>query len=168
MAVLVAAERVLRVVEVDRRQPGQIDGPVERRQRGLVPVLVAEVVAGDEGVAGVEADTQVPGVVHAPQDLPELVEVRAQRAALPCRVLEQDARFEVGSGGEDLIQRARHTLDAGLHPFAHVGARVEHEAGHAQAVAAFELISQRREGLLAHLGVGAREVDQVARVRDHR
>src|SRR5437870_125454 len=78
----VRAKRLLRVVEVERADPGDSDVPLDLFGRALPAAARADVVAGGEDVAGVDADADALPVVDELDDLPELLERAAEAGAL--------------------------------------------------------------------------------------
>src|SRR5690606_609248 len=72
--VLLAAQRVLGVVEVERLDALQPEGGVGRVEHGLVAVLTGEVVPGRERVARVDADAHPIFGVDALDDGGQLLE----------------------------------------------------------------------------------------------
>ncbi len=133
-----------------------------------VTFVVTKVVAGREGMAGVDADPEPIRFGDGGQDRFELLEIGAQRGALPGRVLQQDLGAESWAFGVDAVEGADDAFDARGYPLANVRSRVEHEAGNAEAAAALELVGQSRHGLLEELVFRAGQVDEVRGVGDDR
>src|SRR5262249_47021765 len=77
-----AAERPLRIVDVECLQPIEADEPAELPEGRRVAFGRAEVVARCEQVAGVEAHADARVVVHLRDDRSELLEGRAERGSL--------------------------------------------------------------------------------------
>ena len=103
------AERHLRVVDVQAAQAVEADFGVELVDDRRQPLGVADLVAGGEQVAAVEADADPLDRRRQLDQLGELVEVAAERALGAGRVLEQD-RAALGLG-----QRPRDRLRGALH-----------------------------------------------------
>ena len=96
--------------------------------QGCVPTFGrANVVSGGEEMAGVEADGQAFGVLHAIIDRGEMFHAMAQTAPLPCRVLERDAHFGLARGCERFVESCDGALDADLLAGAHVRAGMHHQ-----------------------------------------
>src|SRR5215218_1155408 len=136
----------LRVVEVDGEHVLKLDVRVERVERGREAVFVAYVVAGREGVRGVEADAEVE-VGAPPGDLAQVLEAVADALALPGRVLKEDAE-----GVEfEPFTRGLQTLGAGADGVRLAGAagaaRVEDEVVRAEGEPALDLLAERGDGL---------------------
>lgn len=166
--ILVRAPRALGVVEMDRPQIGQADGIVEVREGGREGGRGAQVVAGGEGVACVEADADAGLVCDLVDDGAEIGEGAAEGVAAVVggrrHVFEE--RHDVvglGVGGVEAGGEAGERLGAGRP----VGvARMEVVEADAEAFAAPEVVHERGVGLRAFGVVGVGQVDEVAAVRD--
>src|SRR4051812_13781203 len=155
----------LRGVERDGEDVLKLDVRVERVERGREAVLVAYVVAGREGVRGVEADAEVQFGAPA-GDLAQVLEAVADALALPGRVLQknpQGVEFEP-------FARGLQTFGAGADGILFAGAagtaRVEDEVVCAEREAALDLLAEGGDGLLADAFVRGGEVDEVVGVDD--
>src|SRR2546426_7472427 len=90
MAIEPAAERALRVVQVEGDDPVEAQAGVELGECGRVAGGRAQVVARGEGVLGVEADAQPLAPARPGREPPELREAPADLRPLSGRVLERD------------------------------------------------------------------------------
>src|SRR5881392_1607564 len=72
------AERLFRIVEVKRADVGDADVLIERLDRSLVIVTVAELVSRGEDVAGVETDADALLVIDERDDASQLFERAAK------------------------------------------------------------------------------------------
>ena len=88
VAVAVGAERRLRVVQVQRAEPVEADDGVGALERVLQARHRADVVAGREQVAGVEAEPEPPLAAAGLDQRGQLLERAPERAAGAGRVLE--------------------------------------------------------------------------------
>ena len=149
-----------------RRQPVQPDVAVELVDHAGDAFGVGEVVAGGEGVLGVQTDAQARAV-HRAQHLAQLIEFRADVLAHAGHILQaQDWAF----GG--LIQ---HPVD-GLHHLGKdslvagpaVAAGVKYHAAGADLVGQLHVLHQRRYGLLHVVRVGVAQVDEIDSVQERR
>ena len=78
------------VVEVEGLDPLEADRPVERLPSWpRYSRAVAQRIAGGEDVAGVEADAQPVGVLHAVEDRGQVLESPAERGSLAGRGFQQ-------------------------------------------------------------------------------
>src|SRR5205814_10449831 len=82
VAIDAAAERPLRVVQVKHLQPIEADQPLELLEGRRVAAGRADLVAGGEQMARVEADADPAMAVGLRDDRCELLERRAERRAL--------------------------------------------------------------------------------------
>ena len=168
MAVAVGAERRLRVVDVQRAQPAEPDDPVELVEHAGEPVGRADVVAGGEQVAGVEADAEplaAAGDLDQPRELLERAPQRAARAGgvLQVQLAVAGLRQRLGDRGAGTVER-RVDGAAALQR----RARVQHDGVRAQRGAGAQRAGQRRERLGAEVRVLGGRVEQVDGVDQQR
>src|ERR1051326_7252953 len=95
MPVDARAERLLRVVEVERADLADAGVAVDLVDDALPSVARADVVAGGEDVAGVDADADALFVVDEGDDPPPLLQRAAEARALARGSLEQRDDFVV-------------------------------------------------------------------------
>ena len=166
MAVDVAAEVGLGIVEVHAAQVLEADDVLELRHGDVVSLLRADVVARREHVAGVDADADARLVFDLVDDVGEVLELPAEVAALPRRVL-QHQRHPAG-----VVEGTVHALGDVVQAllFAdllEVRTGVEVEPVEPQLHAAFRLVQEGVEGFLPLLRIRMAEVDQVRIVRQY-
>src|SRR5258705_13422148 len=95
MSIDARAERLLRVVQVKRADVFDADEALHLVDHPLPAVARADVVAGGEDVAGVDADVDARLVVDRGDDPPQLLQRTADARALSCRRLHQRPRTKV-------------------------------------------------------------------------
>ena len=168
MTVHTAVELLFRIVQVERRQEPDPDGLVELGERPFVAFPGADVVAGGERVLGVEAHPEPVALLHAVDDVADVLEAVAQVGALPGGDLQRDAHLEARAAPVDGVQGTGDCTQA--HSFARpgVGSRMGDEAGNVQSLAALHLVHEGGHGLLPQLPVWRAEVQQVGVVGHHR
>jgi len=88
VAIDAAAQRFLRVVEVQRLQPIESHEPAELLERRRVSLRRTQIVARREQMAGVQANADAPVAVHSGDDRRQLLECGAERRALARGVLQ--------------------------------------------------------------------------------
>src|SRR5439155_17211653 len=96
MAVNARAERLLRVVGVDRNQSFQAQDPLHLVHGLLQPFGRADVVAGAVQVAGIPADRQAAVTAESPDDVGQLLETHSERLALASAHLQANPRLALG------------------------------------------------------------------------
>lgn len=162
--VAVGAEGGLAVVEVESPEVLVADDFVERAHGGLEGLGRAEVVAGGEGVARVDADADPADVVDLGDDVPQVLEGGAHDVAAARHVLQHgDDR------GRGLVRPVELGGDAPARRGPRVPARVarvEVVQPHAEALAALQVVEEARVRLLGLGLVRLRQVDEVAAVRE--
>ena len=134
--------------------------------RGQV-LLVGDVVALDEEVAGVEAEAEALAAAGQLDQLGGLVEVAAEQAFVAGGLLEQErAASRCPSSAAAIVFAG--ALHRGPERLAFLRAGVEDDAGGADPVADPQRVGERGQRLLAQLFVFAGAVDQVDGVDHHR
>ena len=129
MQVAAGAELRLRVVAVDGRDVLGADLALQFVHRRGDAVGRADVIAGGERMAGIDADLR-PRIADALEDLAEVGELRADGATLAGGVLEDHPRI-VGCFGQDVLRRLADLLEDGFEAEALVAAGVEDDAARA-------------------------------------
>ena len=166
MTVHAAAASFLAVVEMHGAQVLASYESIELVEGESVAHLVADVVAGGEGVAGVYADAYTALVVHATDDACYLSEGVPEVGALPGGVLYHGAYLHGLAEGE--VNLLGYLVEALLLAYlVEVRTRVEVEHGQPQLVAARHLVEEGVAAFQQVLLVGASEVDEVAVVWQH-
>jgi len=122
-------EPLLGVVQVEGAEPVQANQPVEGLERGCEPFLAADIVAGREEVAGVEAEAEALGLPHPLQDPAQLLEPGADQVPRPRRVLEDDPDPEALGPAVKVIDGGGDPLEAGVEPRPLVRARMDDDEG---------------------------------------
>ena len=147
-------------------QVAQADGRVEFVEHPRVACARAQVVAGREQVAGVQAHPGAIGIGDALDQRGKLFEGAADVRPLPRRALHH------GRHAFGLLQRLVDVpgdlLDAALAGHLHAllgGAGVEVQVAEPEHLAAAHLVQERDAGLGDHLRIGTAQVDQVAVMR---
>src|SRR4029450_14079579 len=101
------AELALGVVEMEGRDLLDADGAVDAPRGRLVRLARAQIVAGREGVAGIEADADSLGLAHAHEDVGDLLESASDGASLPRPDFEQDPGRGARAGAERPVAGGR-------------------------------------------------------------
>ena len=99
-----AAARLLRVVQVKHLDAVEADDAIERLERLAIALFGADVVAGGQQVAGVEADADARRAVEPLEDRREVLEAVAEVGALPGGVLEQDHRCRAAAARRSSVR----------------------------------------------------------------
>ena len=120
VAVLVGAERVLRVVQVDGAQAVEPDHAIELLQHAVQ--IAGDVVAAVPHVAGVQAHGHLFVQLHLIQNGGQLFKRAAHLAALARHRFKQQRGGLLGRN--HLIQRVGDERDARLGALAHMAARM--------------------------------------------
>jgi len=115
---------------------------VEGLDRGVPTLGRAELVAGGENVAGVEAHAETSRILRRADDVAQLFEARADAGALPGRRLEPDRRGRFRPG-ESTVEHPRDPPHAGGRPGLAAGSRMKHQRRNAESLAAVELLGER-------------------------
>lgn len=117
-------------------------------------------------MARVEADADARVAVEPLEEAGEVLEVVADRRALTGRALEQHACRAAAPRAQDRSETGGDAIEGrGLARRA-ACAGVQHDAEQPERLGPIDLVGQRRARGGSQGGVGRREVDQVARVRD--
>ena len=94
----------------------------------------------------------------------QLGERPSDRVTPTGRVLERHLDPVAGGPGQRLVERSDDPTKPGLEPRAHVRAGMDDHAREAERLASLELVGERVDRLRPGRGVGAGQVDEVARV----
>ena len=164
VAVLVAAARVLAVIEMDGLEARKADDAVELRQH-LVEVL-ADVVTAVPDVAGVEADAELCAEFDAVDDGAQLLERAADLRALARHRLQEDRRLLVRR--EDIVELLGNQRDALLSALTDVASGVEVVEVAGQVLEPLQVVGHRLVGKAAQVLLGRTGVHRVGRMRDKR
>src|SRR5262249_36358322 len=116
VAVEVAAELPLRIVEVEGSDLADADRAGERCEGLLVSGGRAQVVPRREDMARIEADADPLRLADARQDVPDLLEASADGGPLSRPHFQQDARRGERPLRERLVERGRDPRAARLEP----------------------------------------------------
>ena len=165
VAIDAAAERPLRVVQVKHLQPIEADQPLELPEGGRVAAGRADVVAGGEQMAGVEADADPAVAVGLRDDRCELLERGPERRALPGGLLEQNHRLAAAPRAQQLEERRGDEREAIGLVARGIASRVQDDAEQAERFGAIDLVAHRLDRHPAQRRQRGGEVDQVAAVR---
>src|ERR1043165_5684496 len=168
VAVDARAERLLRVVEGERADFADADVRVDLVDDALPSAARADVVAGGEDVAGVDADADALLFVDEVYDPAELLERAAEAGALPRGGLEERDDLVPRQARMHVVERARDLVGAGGDARAEVRAGMEDDGVDAEALGAVELVGHRLERVAVDLRVRRGEVDEVRRVGEDR
>lgn len=166
VAVEAAVEIGFGIVGVDNAETVQADGFVEQSDGVSVTVVGAEIVAGGEDVAGVEADAKAVGRFDSVDDAGEVFEGVAEGVAGAGGGFEQD----FSSGGdffEDTVQGGADLVDALDDAPAAVGAGVEYKKVDVKKVATAVFVEKGGEAFSIDGSVGCGGIDQIAAVGDN-
>ena len=117
---------------------------------------------------GVDAHAEAAWFLHLREDAPEVLEEVAHAGALAGGVLEEDGRALPSGVGEDEVERLHDPREPRVVARAEVRAGVQHAVGDAERARSLHLGDQRGPGLPEDLAVVGGEVDEVARVGEHR
>src|SRR3970040_2907935 len=119
---------------------------IEFSESPLVAFLRANVVAGGEGMLGVEADSDAIVFFRGIDHVADLLEAIAKIGALPGGDLEGDFHLVARAGFMDFVERLRDQFDPFRLARAHVRAGMRHEIRDAENLAALQLIDESRHG----------------------
>ena len=164
VAVLMRAERILGVVDVEGAEPGESDDAVELGED--VVEGGGDGVSGVVDVAGVEGDEEVFGVFHAVDDGAEVRELAADFGALAGHGLQQDGGG--GERGQHDVEQGDDVPDAGLHALSDMGAGMEVVEAAGDGLDAGEVVEEGVEGEPPDLGLGRGGIEGVWGVGDGR
>ena len=128
MTVETRAERSLCVVQVKREHPAAPHGCLALRHRATVAGPGAEIVAGGEQMARVQANADPLGPGGALEQGGQLVECPADRVPGAGRVLERYLDPIARGPCERLVERGRDPADPRLESGAHVRAGMDDHA----------------------------------------
>src|SRR5262249_21359601 len=154
--------------QVERDDAAGTDGRVEVGHRPLVADRRGEVVAGGEGVLGVEADAEAIAGAGLGAQAAEVLEAPADLRTLTGRVLEGDRGTKPTAGGEHLVEGARRDSETGILSGAAVRTGMRDEVWDREPFASLQLGDHLTHGALTERGVGRRQVEEVRVVREHR
>jgi hypothetical protein len=96
----------------------------------------------------------------------QLAEGPSDRVAAARRVLQRDLDAVAGGPRKRLVEGADDPANPGLEPRAHVRAGMDDHERETERLATLELVGERVDRLCPRGGVGAGQIDEVARVRE--
>ena len=114
VAVNARSEPLLGIVEVEALQPLQPDKAVELRHGVGIALRRGGVVAGGEGVAGIETDREFPWIFRAVDNCSQFLEGPPQVGPLPGGGLDQYLPVELRHFAEELVKGRNYPCQAGL------------------------------------------------------
>lgn len=159
-----AAKGAFGIVEVHAAQILKADDTVEVGKGLLAGFGAPQVVAGGKGVAGIDADADTGFIFHAIDDGREMLELKAEVAALAGGVFDHGGdAFGLGQRDIDRFGDARQALL--LRDLLQMAAGVEVEQRQPQLLAAGHLIDEGITGFFQRFFHRMAEVNQVAVVR---
>ena len=118
VTILVRVEAELRTVHMNRLDLGQADRLIQLAHHAVV--VVHQIVAGIQHMAGVERDADLRLILHAIHDRGELIEIAATFRAFAGHGLQK--HHDAGRALEHLIQSLADQPAAGLGALAHMRA----------------------------------------------
>ena len=154
VAVDAAAERPLRVVQVEHLQSFDADETFELFEDARVALWRHDVVARRQQVTGVEADADTAGMFGARHDVRDLFEGCSEGCSLPGCVLQQDHCLAATARLEKLAQAVRDPVEARAFAPRGVAAGVQHDAMQAERFGAIELVGHRADRLTPQRFIG--------------
>ena len=152
---------------MEHANPLDPDACIEIRERLVERGRIRDVDTRRPPVARVEAEAEPRMPVDGVRERRELGDRAADRAARSGSVLHAQPEI-VGRELEELAQRGLDDLDGLVEPEPEVGADVEDDRLRADRVRRLHRRPQRRQRVLAHGRVAAREVHEVEGVTGHR
>ena len=168
VAVHPAPQVFFRIVDVHDVQAPEADLALESSHGFGIGRARAQIVAGGEHVARVQADAQALRTPHLGQDGGDLLESVADRRPLAGHGLDGDARPAGRQPHVDLVDGPGHPAHPEVVALSHVSARVHHEPFHPQPPAALQLLDDRADRPRVQRVVGRAQIDQVGVVRHDR
>src|SRR3989454_4095536 len=166
VAVELRSEVAHRVVQVERADPAESHGLVDRLEERLVAVSRPEVVARRERVACVHADPEAIRMGRAFHHLGELLEPIADDGARSRRILQDREHVRGVRVLEAPVEARRDRLDGVRLAPPDVGSRVEDHVVDSEDLSPVELLHERDAAVVERVIVRSREVDQIVRVND--
>src|SRR2546422_2141855 len=166
MAVELRSEVAHRIVQVERADPTESDGLVDRPEERLVAVPRPEVVARGERVARVDADPEAVRMGRAFHHLGELLEPIPDDRARSRGVLQDREHVRGVRVLEAPVEARRDRLDGVRLAPPDVGSRVEDHVPDSEDLSPVELLHERDAAVVERVIVRSREVDQIVRVND--
>src|SRR5215471_6880192 len=118
------------------------DGLIEFAEGAVVTLLRANIIAGGEGVRGVETDTQPIAFLGGVDDLTDLFEAVADIGSLAGGDFECYLSPVTGTSLVNDIQRLRDGFDSGQFAGSDVRTGMRDEILYAQYFASFELVDE--------------------------
>ena len=160
MAVDAAAQNLHRIVQVHAFQVSESDDAFQLGERGVARLARPEVVPRREGVAGVDADAHPRFVLHALDQIGEVLEAESEVRTLPRGVL--DHRRHAVRAVERHVDRLGDPVERLLlGDLLQVAAGMEVQPVEAQQFAPLHLVEERRARFFERFLLGMSEVDQV-------
>src|SRR2546422_2167859 len=166
VAVELRSEVAHRVVQVERADPAESHGLVDRLEERLVAVSRPEVVARRERVACVHADPEAIRMGRAFHHLGELLEPIADDGARSRRILQDREHVRGVRVLEAPVEARRDRPDGVRLAPPDVGSRVEDHVADSEDLSPIELLHERDAAVVERVIVRSREVDQIVRVND--
>ncbi len=166
VAVHPAAQVRLGIVQVHAAQVAEADDLIELGKGRFTGLAGAQVVAGGEGVAGIDADAHPGLVLHSFDDGRQVLEAVTDVAALPGGVL--DDRGDTLGPFQRPVDGVGHPAQARLlGDLLQVAAGVEVEQLQPQLLAALHLVEKGRPRFLQPRLLGMPQVDEITVVGQH-
>lgn len=164
MQITVGTEGGLAVIHVQGLEILEPHDPVELVHGRGKSFRGAQVVAGGEGVAGIDADADAGLVVNLVDDGAQVLEAAADNVTVAAHVLE-DGDDSVG-GAVGAVQLRGDAGRGGGHGVAAGGTRVEVVQLDAEGIAPLQVVDKVVIGLVRLGLVGLCQVDEVGAVRE--
>src|SRR2546428_360241 len=155
-----------RIVQVERADPTESDGLLDRPKERLVAVPRPEVVARGERMARVDADPETVRMGRAFHDLGELLKPIANDRSRARGVLQDREDIRGVRVFEAPVQARRDRLDGVRLAAPQVGSRLEDPVPDSEDLSAVELLHECVATVVEGVFVRPREVDQIVRVDD--
>ena len=165
MSIHAAAEGHFAVVEVKDFEFFQADGAFKIVQHGVGAAGRGDVVSGGQHVARIQAHAKTLRPRNAPENTGNMRKGITQTGTLARRGFHADGYAGAGVVLQDLIVSGNNFFQPDILALANMGARMRHQAGDAQVIAALHLMTERRNGLVAQRRIGGSQIDQVTIVR---
>jgi hypothetical protein len=163
-----AAAWSFRVVRMKDTQSIETDQFVERCERSPVLGIAHDVVTRRDQVTSVETDARERRTVQVVDDLRQMLESIAKRPALPCRVLEQHHRLPARSGFERNSDGVGNEAQRVLLGASRPRSGMDDDAKQSERMGTIEFVDERFDRQFAKGGIGRRQIDQIARMRNDR
>lgn len=154
-----AGQCLLRVVQVDGTQVAEAYGLFKFLE--YLVILFHQIVSGGEGVAGVQTDTYARLVVHAVDDVAQLLELVAHVAPLAGRVFDDSCHARCPCQYQ--VNRLRHSVQTLFQRnLVQVAAGMKVQQLQSQLFAALHLVQKGCTAFGQPLLLGMSQIDEVA------